>query len=95
MLSDNEAAVIVTTVLTTAVTTTTLALAWMRRRPLHPATKPEDPRLEEKIDQVQQSLEAIALEVERISEAQRFTAKLLSERAGPLPRQSGKSITPH
>ena len=36
----------------------------------------EDTRLE----QLQQSVDAIAIEVERIAEAQRFSAKLLSER---------------
>jgi hypothetical protein len=32
------------------------------------------------LEQLQQSVDAIALEVERIAEAQRFSAKLLSER---------------
>jgi hypothetical protein len=34
------------------------------------------------LEQLQQSVDAIALEVERIAEAQRFSAKLLSERVG-------------
>lgn len=43
-----------------------------------------------------QALDAIALEVERISEAQRFTAKVLSERQPVvLPRAESRSITPH
>ncbi|HEV7993520.1 MAG TPA: hypothetical protein VGP25_16960 [Gemmatimonadaceae bacterium] len=33
------------------------------------------------LEQLQQSVDAIALEVERIAEAQRFSAKLLAERA--------------
>lgn len=42
---------------------------------------------------VYQALDAIALEVERISEGQRFTTKLLSEhRAGG---SEGRVITPH
>jgi len=42
---------------------------------------------------VYHALDAIALEVERISEGQRFTTKLLSEhRAG---RGDGRVITPH
>jgi hypothetical protein len=40
-----------------------------------------DPRLE----RLQQSLDAIGLEVERIGEAQRFTAKVVAERAGVTP----------
>ena len=42
------------------------------------------------------ALDAISLEVERISEAQRFTTKRLSERqAVPLPRPEQRSVTPH
>ncbi len=45
---------------------------------------------------VMQALDAIALEVERISEAQRFTTKVLSERSVvSLPRPEVRSITPH
>jgi hypothetical protein len=36
---------------------------------------------EERLERIEHSLDAIALEVERISEGQRFTTKLLSERA--------------
>ena len=35
------------------------------------------------LQQLQQSVDAIAIEVERIAEAQRFSAKLLAERAEP------------
>lgn len=49
--------------------------------------KPRAPQLTEQSDaqaaqleQLQQSVDAIALEVERIAEAQRFSAKLLAER---------------
>jgi hypothetical protein len=41
-----------------------------------------------RLERIEQSLEAIALEVERISEGQRFTTKLLAERS-PLPAQHG------
>jgi hypothetical protein len=42
-----------------------------------PRSLPADDR---RIEQLQQSVDAIALEVERIAEAQRFTTRLLSER---------------
>lgn len=43
---------------------------------------------QERFDQLQQSVDAIAVEVERIAEAQRFSAKLLAERSETpaLPR---------
>jgi hypothetical protein len=45
---------------------------------------------------IMQALDAIAVEVERISEAQRFTTKVLSERPPVvLPRVEPRSITPH
>ena len=37
---------------------------------------------------VPQAVDAVALEVERISEGQRFTTKLLSEGKGPDSRQN-------
>jgi len=37
--------------------------------------------VQERFDQLQQSVDAIAVEVERIAEAQRFSAKLLAERS--------------
>ena len=37
-------------------------------------------RSDEQLERLQQSVDAIAIEVERIAEAQRFSAKLLSER---------------
>ena len=52
--------------------------AWARRLSAPPpAAALPDPRLE----RMEQAIEAIAVEIERISEAQRFTTKLLSERA--------------
>jgi hypothetical protein len=44
------------------------------------------------LEQLHQSVDAIAVEVERIAEAQRFSAKLLAERADPaLISRSGPS----
>ena len=64
-----------------------------------------DPRLgvsgpDRRIDDLMASVEAVALEVERMAEGQRFTAKLLSERvertsSPPSSRREPGSITPH
>ncbi|MGI9076026.1 MAG: hypothetical protein ACR2G6_01710 [Gemmatimonadaceae bacterium] len=43
-----------------------------------PSVQPAQDRL----DQLQQSVDAVALEVERIGEAQRFSAEIQAERAG-------------
>jgi len=53
----------------------------------------------EQIRELSSSVEAIALEVERIAEAQRFVAKVLVERRDALPslpaHRSAGEITPH
>ena len=59
-------------------------LAPQARRQEMLAAEGTDPRL----DRLQQSLDAIGLEVERIGEAQRFTTKIVAERvdaASPKP----------
>jgi len=52
----------------------------------------------ERLARIENAFEATAIEVERISEAQRFTAKVLAERSVTAPslidRQRG-SVTPH
>ncbi len=46
-------------------------------------------KIEEKLGRLEAGVDSIAVEVERISEAQRFTTKLLAERAsGPSASQS-------
>jgi hypothetical protein len=62
-------------------------VAWKvatKKKPAVQAANFNDGRLE----QLQQSIDAIAVEVERIAEAQRFSAKLLAERgeASGIPR---------
>jgi hypothetical protein len=48
-------------------------------------SQPRDPRLPpevtERLERMEHAIDAIAVEIERISEGQRFTTKLLSERA--------------
>jgi hypothetical protein len=64
---------------------------WLVRginRKTPPRELPNAFQFDQRFDQLQQSVDAIAVEVERIAEAQRFSAKLLSERsdAPALPR---------
>lgn len=65
-------------------------LVWMMRglKQKTSARELPNPQYEQRFDQLQQSVDAIAVEVERIAEAQRFSAKLLAERSEtpPLPR---------
>jgi hypothetical protein len=48
---------------------------------------------EQRLARIEQAVDAIALEVERISEGQRFTTKLLSEQSRPLPKAPARRLT--
>ena len=56
---------------------------------------------DERMTRLEQAVESIALEVERISEGQRFTTKLLADRAqaellrGAAPSDPSRHRTPH
>ncbi|HSA57565.1 MAG TPA: hypothetical protein VLE53_17765 [Gemmatimonadaceae bacterium] len=59
-----------------------LTRGYLRRLEQRPHRTELSPELAARLDRMEQAVDAIALEVERISEGQRFTTKLLSERAG-------------
>lgn len=50
---------------------------------LPPASSPD---VIARLERIEQAVEAVAVEVERIAEAQRFSAKLLAEQRAALPR---------
>ena len=77
---------------------------WQRRRVAAPPPPSIDSadvrRIEARFDRLEALAETTTLEIERIAEGQRFTTKLLSERASPsaLPAASSDSArqrTPH
>ena len=49
-----------------------------------------DPDAQDRLMRIEQAVDAMAVEIERVSEGQRFVTRMLSERAAepiPLPRQ--------
>ena len=71
---------------------------WVRSVPRASLDPEESPRLQ----RIEQAIESIALEVERIGEAQRFTTKLLADRQpdavarmAAISRKEPGTITPH
>jgi len=70
---------------------------WVRGSPRATMDLENSPRLQ----RIEQAIESIAVEVERIGEAQRFTTKLLSDRQPDavarmsVPRKEPGTITPH
>ena len=61
------------------------------------SAKPKPERINDaqslQLEQLQQSVDAIAVEVERIAEAQRFSAKLLAERGEPASLMRSESTS--
>ena len=73
---------------------------YFRRRDPGVPTRRDDVRLEEigrRLETLQQSVDATAIEVERLGEGLRFTTKVLTERgvAREPQRQPERVITPH
>ena len=66
-----------------------IARAYARRIESAPASHGLAPELSARLDRMEQAIDAIAVEVERVSEGQRFTTKLLAERA---PATVGQAI---
>ena len=52
---------------------------WSARGRKHAAELPKG--VDQRLERIEQAVDAIAIEVERISEGQRFTTKLLADRA--------------
>jgi len=53
-------------------------------------------QVQQRLERIESGIDAMAIEVERIAEGNRFVAKLLAERAGPsVPRSPERVITPH
>lgn len=69
-----------------------------RRGTNPPRSAMSDPAVHQRLEQLQQAVDTIAIEVERISEGQRFVTKLLNERAigagAAEPAQLRKSASP-
>ena len=63
---------------------------WKRSMPAPRATAVADVGTQQRLDQLQQCVDTIAIEVERISEGQRFVTRLLNDRA--LSAGAGDSV---
>jgi hypothetical protein len=81
-----------------AVTVRSIASVWIKRIDARRAEAPAI--VEQRLERIEAAVDVIAVEVERIAEAQRFAARLAAERTpGGLPApgraSEGRVITPH
>jgi hypothetical protein len=75
--------IVLFTCLTVAAIGVPMARAWARRLERGPSQDSMLPDVTARLERMEQAIDAIAVEVERISEGQRFTTKLLAERNNP------------
>ncbi|HXI98723.1 MAG TPA: hypothetical protein VNG73_07230 [Gemmatimonadaceae bacterium] len=93
---DDPAKVIVAVVFFTSVAYSIKAIAQaaVAHRREESRARDSSPAVSEaRLARIEQAVEAIALEVERISEGQRFTTKLLSEQARPAPKPVQRQLS--
>jgi hypothetical protein len=95
-MSKYEFLVALMSVIMGGATVMTVVSSWFgyREKKLKYEARPVDVLLDQRLSRIETAVESIATEVERISEGQRFTSKLLSERQGaPAPLASGEPKT--
>jgi hypothetical protein len=74
----------------------------VRRAPAPAALQPAAPSVAPRIERLEQAIESIAVEMERVAEAQRYSARLLTERLPEAPASAVRRgvapervVTPH
>ncbi len=98
MNDDQEFVFAMTMLICTTVVVLTIALAFIRRREAPPPPEiPSDAGFHDRLDRMERAIDTIAVEVERVSEAQRFVTRVLAERKSIAPRPASpeRVITPH
>ena len=98
-MDSNTAAVITTGLLTGTTFLIAAMFMWTRRLKARDretmAAAPPLAALEERLERIEQAVESIAVEVERIGEGQRFITRVLSEQKQPAlaePARSGVEV---
>jgi hypothetical protein len=82
-MDDNIAKIIVVAVIGLTISVSMIAMAVARIAAARRRKELPDPstaRLEERLERMEQAIDAMATEVERVADGQRFTTRLLAER---------------
>ena len=79
--------VVIVAVITFGVMVCMIAAAFSARARAKVKGVPDLTGINTRLERIEQSLESVAVEVERVSEGQRFTARLMAERRDGAPTQ--------
>jgi hypothetical protein len=85
-----EFVAIMSTFLIGGVVVIRLTFAMARRLEGKPSTPAIPPDLSARLERIEQAVDSVAIEVERISEGQRFTTKLLNDRSQARAPESAR-----
>jgi hypothetical protein len=92
-MDPNTAMIAMTAIVVNGLLIAVLGRAWIARRQPPPAVPHEQlENIEMRLVQLQQAVDDVAIEMERVAEGQRFTAKLLAER-GDDSESSGRPVS--
>jgi hypothetical protein len=90
-MDSNTAMIAIAGIVVNGLVIAVLGRAWLaRRQPPPPVPHTQLENIEMRLVQLQQAVDDVAIEMERVAEGQRFTAKLLTERAGDETESSGR-----
>lgn len=88
-MSGEEVAVACATIVMSSFTILSLAYMYMKRlqsKDQAHSGRPLAPAVDDRLSRIEQAVDAIAIEVERMSEGQRFTTRLLADHMAEPPR---------
>ncbi len=94
-MDENTMVIAVVGIIVNGVVIAVLGRAWLSRRQPPPPPIPHErlENIEMRLVQLQQAVDDVAIEMERVAEGQRFTAKLLAERSGGSGEAPKRSTT--
>ena len=82
-MDSNIAMIAIAAIVVNGLVIAVLGRAWLsRRQPPPPVPIEQLENIEMRLVQLQQAVDDVVIEIERVAEGQRFTAKLLAERGG-------------
>lgn len=90
-MSDNELAATIVFLICATVVVVTFARMFFKRGEHRRGPELGASAIEQRLGRIEQAVDAIAIEMERVSEGQRFTTKLLADRIPDrIPAPSGR-----